>query len=135
MAHVEAQPVELACRPETVVAGPKAAPKLLEDWGEQDAVRLLAGRSGSGKSTAVLDMQRRAAERGIVVVVANAEDYIAGRLPALIAAGLNRHTYLGAHPAVGTAALADPDATVASMGLPRSPMKPGSSWRASSNSS
>ena len=56
-----------------------------------------------------------------MVVLANAEDYIAGRLPALIAAGLNRHTYIGAHPAVGTAALADPDVVIALDGVTEIP--------------
>ncbi|SUE94988.1 dsDNA nuclease domain-containing protein [Mycolicibacterium tokaiense] len=75
-----ASPVELKCRPEVAI-GPRstAGPQLLENWAEKGAVRLLAGASGSGKSTVVLDMQRRAAEHGTVVIAVNAEDYLPGR--------------------------------------------------------
>jgi hypothetical protein len=122
LARADTQSVALACRPDVAVGGGSAtAPKLLEQWSEPGAVRLLFGASGSGKSTVVLDMQRRAAEQGVVVIAASAEDYIAGRLEALIAAGLNRHTYIGAHPAVATAALADPEVVVAIDGVTEIP--------------
>lgn len=109
----DASLVELACQPDVAIGiGSAAELTPLENWAQKDAVRLLAGASGSGKSTVVLDMQRRAADRGAVVIAVSAEDYIPGRLAALVAGGLNRHTFIGAHPAVGTAALADPDVVI-----------------------
>lgn len=118
----DVSPVELACRPDVAIGVASAAePQLLENWAQQGAVRLVAGASGSGKSTVVLDMQRRAAERGAVVIAVSAEDYLPGRLAALVAAGLNRHTFIGAHPAVGTAALADPDVVIAIDGVTEIP--------------
>ncbi|GAB4662625.1 hypothetical protein MOKP64_49570 [Mycobacterium avium subsp. hominissuis] len=122
LARADVPSVELACRPDvTIGAGSAAEPQLLENWAEPGAVRLLAGASGSGKSTVVLDMQRRAAERGAVVIAVSAEDYMPGRLAALIAAGLNRCAFIGAHPAVGTAALADPDVVIAVDGVTEIP--------------
>lgn len=122
LARPGVSPVELACQPDVAIGvGSSAEPQLLENWAEPGAVRLLAGASGSGKSTVVLDMQRRAAERGAVVIAVSAEDYIPGRLAALVAAGLNRHTFIGAHPAVGTAALADPEVVIAVDGVTEIP--------------
>ncbi|NDJ90741.1 ATP-binding protein [Mycolicibacter kumamotonensis] len=114
--------VELACRPDAATGtGSATTPQLLEQWAAPRVVRLLTGVSGSGKSTVVLDMQRRAAERGVVVIATNAENYIAGRLAALVAVGLNRHTYIGAHPAVGTAVLADPGVVIVIDGVTEIP--------------
>lgn len=96
-------------------------PKLLEDWTESRGVCLLGGESGSGKSTVLLAAQQRAAHVGKTVIVAHAEDYIPGRLSALIASGINLHGYIGAHPAVGTAALADPDVIIAIDGVSEVP--------------
>lgn len=91
--------------------------RLLEKWTDNSRVSLLGGGAGSGKSTALLRLQHREAQRGNVVVVADAEDYTPGRLAALVAASLNRHANLGAHPAVGNAALKDPEVTVAIDGV------------------
>jgi energy-coupling factor transporter ATP-binding protein EcfA2 len=122
LARPNVSPVELACRPDVAIgAGSAAESQPLEAWAQEKAVRLLAGASGSGKSTVVLDMQRRAAERGAVVVAVSAEDYMPGRLAALVAGGLNRHTFIGAHPAVGTAALADPEVVIAVDGVTEIP--------------
>ncbi|MFF7945029.1 hypothetical protein ACFZC5_35590 [Nocardia gamkensis] len=122
LARPDVSPVELACRPDVAIGiGSAAEPQPLENWAQKDAVRLLAGASGSGKTTVVLNMQRRAAERGAVVIAVSAEDYIPGRLAALVAGGLNRHTFIGAHPAVGTAALADPDVVIAVDGVTEIP--------------
>jgi energy-coupling factor transporter ATP-binding protein EcfA2 len=122
LARPGVSPVELACRPDVATGvGSAAEPQLLESWAQQGAVRLLAGASGSGKSTVVLDMQRRAAEHGAVVISVSAEDYMPGRLAALVAAGLNRHTFIGAHPAMGTAALADPQVVIAVDGVTEIP--------------
>ena len=64
LACPDVSPVELACRPDVAIgAGSAAESQPLEKWAAKNAVRLLAGASGSGKSTVVLDMQRRAAER------------------------------------------------------------------------
>lgn len=122
LAHADVSPVELACRPDVAIgAGSAAEAQLLENWAQPGAARLLAGASGSGKSTVVLDMQRRAAEHGAVVIAVSAEDYMPGRLAALVAGGLNRHAFIGAHPAVGTAALADPDVVIAVDGVTEIP--------------
>lgn len=122
LARPDFSPVELACRPDVAIGvGSAAESQPLENWAQKKSVRLLAGASGSGKSTVVLDMQRRAAERGAVVIAVSAEDYIPGRLAALVAGGLNRHTFIGAHPAVGTAALADPDVVIAVDGVTEIP--------------
>jgi hypothetical protein len=59
------------------------APGLLEDWIDSHSV-CLTGAAGTGKSTALLDMQPRGAERNAVVLVADAEDYKPGRLGALM---------------------------------------------------
>ena len=66
-------------------------------------------------------MQRRATQVRKPVIVVHAEDYIPGRLPALVANGLNQHAYIGAHPAVGTAALADSEVIVAIDGMSEIP--------------
>ena len=95
--------------------------KLLEDWLGIQHVSLLGGGSGTGKSTALMRMQHRSAGKGRVVLVADAEDYSPGRLAALISAALNRHGDIGAHPAVGNAALKDPDVTVAVDGVSEIP--------------
>lgn len=122
LAHNVGSSVELACRPDVAIgAGSAAEPQLLEKWAQRGVVRLLAGASGSGKSTVALDMQRRAAERGAVVIAVSAEDYMPGRLAALVAAGLNRHNFIGAYPAVGTAVLADPDVVIAIDGVTEIP--------------
>lgn len=122
LARSDVTRVELACRPDVAIGvGSAAEPQHLEKWAQQGAVRLVAGASGSGKSTVVLDMQRREAERGAVVIAVSAEDYLPGRLAALVAAGLNRHTFIGAHPAVGIAALADPDVVIAIDGVTEIP--------------
>jgi hypothetical protein len=91
--------------------------KLIEDWVDSRGVCLLGGAAGTGKSTALMDMQRRAAERKAVVLVADAEDYKPGRLSALMSGALNLHRYIGAHPATGNAVLTDPDVTIAIDGV------------------
>lgn len=125
LAHVQEQRVVLKCRIDPLSAGDTstqtAEPKLLEEWIDSRGVCLLGGASGSGKSTALLAAQRRAALSAKTLIVTNAEDYVAGRLSALIASGINLHAYVGAHPAVGTAALADSDVIVAIDGVSEVP--------------
>jgi len=60
------------------------APGLLEDWIDSRSVCLLGRAAGTGKSIALLDMQRRGAERNAVVLVADAEDSKPGRLGAVM---------------------------------------------------
>ncbi|BCZ24055.1 ATP-binding protein [Mycobacterium senriense] len=119
------QSVVLRCRIDPLSTGGAptqgADPKFLEDWIDSRGVCLLGGESGSGKSTVLLAAQRRAAQVGRTVIVAHAEDYIPGRLSALIAGGINLHGYIGAHPAVGTSALADPEVIIAIDGVSEVP--------------
>ncbi|UNB50923.1 hypothetical protein [Mycolicibacterium sp. YH-1] len=97
--------------------------RLLEDWLGIRHVCVLGGGSGTGKSTALMRMQRRRAEAGHVVLVADAEDYSPGRLAALVAAALNRHGDIGAHPAIGNAALKDPEVSLAIDGVSEIPQQ------------
>ncbi len=73
---------------------------------------ILAGRSGSGKTTAVSLLREHAARTGSPVITAHAESYVPGRLAALVADSLG--TVLGQDlpSATGAQALADPDVTV-----------------------
>jgi energy-coupling factor transporter ATP-binding protein EcfA2 len=125
LAQIQDFPVPLKCRLDPLTASkaddPSADLNFLEYWIEPRSVCLLGGASGSGKSTVLLSMQRRAAQVGKTVIVAQAEDYIPGRLSAMIASGINLHGYIGAHPAVGTAALADRDVIVAIDGVSEVP--------------
>lgn len=125
LAQIDDESVVLKCRIDPLSASDASTrnpePKLLEDWIDSRGVCLLGGASGSGKSTALLAAQHRAAQCGKTVIVAHAENYIPGRLSALIASGMNLHGYIGAHPAVGTAALADSDVTIAIDGVSEIP--------------
>ena len=115
LSDTEVKKIDLQCIPDGVVAD--RSPRLLEDWTSAITVCVVGGGTGSGKSTALARMQYRMAKAGTVVLVADAEDYQPGRFAALMAAALNRHTHIGAHPAVGTAALKDPLVTVAIDGV------------------
>ena len=115
LSDTEVTKVDLPCIPDGAVADGSA--RLLEDWTSAITVCVVGGGTGSGKSTALAGMQYRMAKAGTVVLVADAEDYQPGRFAALMAAALNRHTHIGAHPAVGTAALKDPLVTVAIDGV------------------
>lgn len=115
LSDTEVRAIDLPCIPDSAVAG--GSPRLLEDWTNAITVCLVGGGTGSGKSTALARMQYRMAEAGAVVLVADAEDYQPGRFAALMAAALNRHTDIGAHPAVGTAAMKDSLVTVAIDGV------------------
>ena len=115
----EAMPVQLSCQLDTAFTrivddgASNLGSRLLEDWIGNSSVCLLGGPSGAGKSTAVAAMQRRAAEAGRIVVVADAEEYLPGRLAALVSNSLNAYLNIGSHPAVGNAALTDPDVVLA----------------------
>lgn len=74
----------------------------------QETLVLLTGSTGSGKSTAIENLQKDAAARGQVAIAINAEMYLEGRLAALVSKGINARTYIGAYPATGIKALQDP---------------------------
>jgi hypothetical protein len=118
----EDMPVQLNCQLDPTFTrivdgetGPGTRP--LEHWIENPTVFLLGGPSGTGKSTAILAMQRRAAQAGRIIIVADAEEYVPGRLAALMSNSLNAYSNIGAHPAAGNAALTDPDVTLAIDGV------------------
>lgn len=124
LSRVASDLLETSCEPDPIAASQSARSMesgLLEQWITPGATCLLGGPSGSGKSTMLHAMQRRAAAEGRTVIVCSAESYIAGRLPALVAAGLNHHSFIGAHPAVGTAVLGDPSVVLAIDGLSEIP--------------
>ena len=108
LTNTEQLPVVLECRPDPSVAqladggGGNIESRLLEQWIDDRAVCLLGGASGTGKSTALALMQRRAAEAGRIAIVADAEEYIPGRLAALVSNALNAHSYIGAYPRLAT---------------------------------
>ena len=77
-----------------------------------DRCVVLAGRTGSGKSTAVSALRRAEALAGRVVIVAHAETYLPGRLAALVADGLSEPLGEAIPPATGRQLLADPQVTL-----------------------
>ena len=62
----------------------------LTDLLEDEHCILLAGQSGSGKSTAARTLRNVAARSGTVVAIANAASYLPGRLDALVADALTK---------------------------------------------
>lgn len=112
----EEKTIDLPCVLDGEVVADRS-PRLLEDWTGDSTVCLVGGGAGSGKSTALHRMQYRLAKVEALVLVADAEDYRPGRLAALIAGALNRYAHIGAYPAVGNAALKDPQITVAIDGI------------------
>jgi hypothetical protein len=117
------QPVQLSCKldsaftPSNGDVNSLIGSRLLEDWTADQPICLLGGPSGTGKSTSIVAMQRRSAMTGRIVIIADAEEYVPGRLAALVSNALNQYSNIGAHPAVGNAALKDPDATLAIDGV------------------
>jgi hypothetical protein len=73
---------------------------------------LLAGQSGSGKSTAAMTLRSHAAHTGRAIVLVNSEAYIPGRLAYLICNSLTLVTGLGTPFPVGRGVLSDPNAVV-----------------------
>lgn len=84
----------------------------LEDFVSSQTICVLGGGTGSGKSSTFRMMQSRLAANGEVAILLDAEDYITGRLGALVSSGLNRYEYIGAYPAIGNAVLTDPSVTL-----------------------
>lgn len=72
----------------------------------------LAGRTGTGKSTAVRTLRRDGAAVGRVVLLAHAETYLPGRLEALVADALSELLAEDLPSATGRQALADRDVTL-----------------------
>jgi hypothetical protein len=123
LANSEEMPVQLNCKLDpafitTVESGDTSLDsRLLEDWIDNQSVCLLGGPSGAGKSTAIVAMQRRAAQVGKIIILADAEEYVPGRLAALVSNSLNAYSVIGAYPAVGNTALTDPDLVLAIDGV------------------
>lgn len=83
-----------------------------EDFVSTQTVCVLGGGTGSGKSTSLRMVQSRLATKGHVAILLDAEDYIPGRLGALVSGGLNRFEYIGAYAAIGNAVLTDSTVTL-----------------------
>lgn len=73
---------------------------------------VLAGRTGTGKSTSAEMLRREGAQQGRVVLVASAEAYIPGCLPALAADAISEVIGEDFPAATGRQALADKDVTL-----------------------
>ncbi|MEU6844831.1 ATP-binding protein [Streptomyces sp. NPDC046716] len=73
---------------------------------------ILAGRSGSGKTTAASLLRALSVRTGYPVIVAHAESYVPGRLAALVADALGAILEQDLPSATGAQALADPAVTV-----------------------
>ncbi|MEV7895346.1 NACHT domain-containing protein [Streptomyces cyaneofuscatus] len=73
---------------------------------------VLAGRTGTGKSTAVHILRQQAAADGRVVITAHAESYLPGRLGALTADGLAAVLQEACPTATGAQALSDSNVTL-----------------------
>ncbi|MFF4234125.1 hypothetical protein [Streptomyces sp. NPDC001820] len=73
---------------------------------------VLAGRTGTGKSTAVRVLLQQGAADGRVVILVHAESYLPGRLAALTADGLAAVLQEACPTATGAQALSDSDVTL-----------------------
>lgn len=82
---------------------------------------LLAGQSGSGKSTAATNLRSLAAEAGRATVLANAEAYIPGRLAYLVSNALSAVTGTATPLPVGRGVLTDPSAIIIFDGVSEMP--------------
>ncbi|MFE7721528.1 hypothetical protein ACFU44_21070 [Nocardia rhizosphaerihabitans] len=79
---------------------------------EVDDCILLAGQSGTGKSTAAETLRRLAAAQGSVVIVANTASYLPNRLGALVADALAQLINTPVPGSVGRAILGDVTVTI-----------------------
>lgn len=82
---------------------------------------LLAGPTGSGKSTTAELVRARAGADGAVVVLLHAEAYVAARLTSLVAAGLSEVVGRDLPTSTGRQALADPEVTIVIDGVSEIP--------------
>ncbi|WP_280255471.1 hypothetical protein [Nocardia wallacei] len=111
------------CKPEESIHRKKPDEKRIEEFVSPEKVCVLGGGTGSGKSTSLRMMQARLASTGDVAILVDAEDYVPGRLGALVAMGLNRFEYIGAYPAIGNAVLTDSTATLIIDGVSEVPQQ------------
>lgn len=86
-----------------------------------DLPATLAGRTGTGKTTTVRALCRAAAAAGRVVLVAQAESYISGRLDALVADALSSVLKEDFPFATGRQIIADPTVTLVIDGVSEIP--------------
>jgi energy-coupling factor transporter ATP-binding protein EcfA2 len=93
----------------------------LANFLESDSHVLLAGQSGSGKSTAALTLRALAANSGRAVVLVNAEAYIPGRLAYLVCNALSSLTRSRTPLQVGQGILSDPTAVLVLDGVAEMP--------------
>lgn len=80
---------------------------------EASPAAVLCGRTGEGKSTSLAYLRRIAALSDRLILVAHAETYIPGRLPALAADSIANDLGRAVPISVGVDALADPTVTLA----------------------
>lgn len=93
-----------------------------EDISAGGGPAIVAGRTGSGKSTAVVTMRRTEAEAGRTMILAHAEMYLPGRLAALIADGLSEPLGEEVPSSTGRQLLADPLVTLVVDGASEVPL-------------
>lgn len=86
--------------------------KPLADLLDEHSHALISGQSGSGKTTAALKLRNDFAGAGRTLVIANAEAYIPGRLPALVSDSVAVVIDQPVGMSIGRAILADPTATI-----------------------
>lgn len=79
---------------------------------EDSTHALISGQSGTGKTTAATNLRHHFASRGRTLVVANAEAFIPGRLPALICDAIASIVGRPVGVSIGRAILSDPTATI-----------------------
>ena len=86
--------------------------KPLIDLLDESSHALISGQSGSGKTTAAIKLRNHFAEAGRTLVIANAEAYIPGRLPALVSDSVAMLIDQPVGMSIGRAIVGDPTATI-----------------------
>jgi hypothetical protein len=86
--------------------------KPLIDLLDENSHALISGQSGSGKTTAAIKLRNHFAGAGQTLVIANAEAYIPGRLPALVSDSIAIVIDQPVGMAIGRAILGDATATI-----------------------
>lgn len=127
-----AEYVQAVPRPASDPVIPRLVPLPIAATEQQEAVEpdrltidgkcsLLAGPTGSGKSTTAELVRARAGAGGTAVVLVHAEAYVASRLPSLVAAGLSEVVGRDLPTSTGRQALVDPDVTIVIDGVSEIP--------------
>ncbi len=86
--------------------------KPLIDFLEEADHALISGQSGTGKTTAAIKLRHLFAQAGRTLVIANAEAFIPGRLPALVSNAVTAVIDRPVGISVGRSIVGDPTATI-----------------------